>query len=788
MMKALLPLIQRMSWIALLLTFVLTGCAGQALLKEGNTLIEQGQIEQGLAKIQLAIEADPTSGEYRRAYILAKEQFNRIHLDKADRLRKAGNFRDAQVIYEKILGADPSNEYAKNGWEAIRQATLHADLLLTARTAMDVKDWGSAKESLDRILQDDPSHEKASAMLQELARLTAPKDIESALSVAYRKPISIEFREATIKQAFEVLTRSSGLNFIFDKDVKTDNKTSIFLRNSTVESALYFLLLSNQLEQRVMNGNTLLIYPNNANKAKEYQELSVRAFQMANTDVKSVAAALKTLFKGRDLVVDERLNMLVVRDTPEAIKLIEKIVALHDVPEPEVMLEVEVLEVNRNKLMELGVFWPTSATFAPLSQSRGATVTLNDLRQINRNFIQADVGSATVNARKVDTITNTLANPRIRVINKEKAKILIGDKLPTFTSTLTSNGVSSDSVSYQDVGLKLEVEPTIYRGNDIVIKLGLEVSSLGNKETNGKGSSAFTISTRTANTVLRLKDGENQILAGLINDEDRQLANKVPGLGELPIAGRLFGSTEDKGVRSEIILSITPRLIRNIQKPPFGIQEFRSGTETNLRDRPATPEPEEATPAPAAKGNATASDVPPVVVTGAIGSAGVDPGYSASAGKSTAIQTEEGQDETAVDEADSQGSPVSVGLSGPDKVEAGQEFVVAVNGSSEHPITSLPMALVFDTASLSVVRIEPGSWFEGTNGVLGDLSAQGRIGIQAMSRSGGISGSGAIARIVFKAQVPGSTGSVQIVKATPIGRRGALGAIVLPPPLKVTIQ
>jgi len=567
----------------------LVACAGHTQWREGQQLIDRGQVEQGLSKLEEAVALNPGSGEFRRDLALARERALRTWTERAEASLAAGDADAARGLLQRVLQVSPGSDRARVLLASIdRQAEIRRSLD-QVRQAMAAQNWSLAQRLLLALADQDPGHAEVQALLREVARQTRPDPSDGALSQAFRTPISIEFRDVPLKQAFEVLSKTSGLNFVFDKDVKTDARTSIFLKNSTVEAALYFLLLTNQLEQQVMNSNTLLVYPNTPAKAKEYQELSVRSFQMVSADARTVAATIKSLFKGRDVVVDEKLNMLVVRDTPETLRLIEKVVALHDVPDAEVMLEVEILEVGRSRLMDLGVRWPDTATFAPLAADGGTALTLADLRRLGREQVGVTVGNLTVKARKEDTDINILANPRIRVINREKAKVLIGDKLPLITSSVTSTGVTSESISYQDVGLRLEVEPTIYRGNDMVIKVGLEVSSIAGTQVSKQGTTAYTIGTRTANTVLRLRDGENQILAGLINDEDRRAANKVPGLGELPVAGRLFGSSLDESKRTEIVLSITPRLVRNAHRTDNGLQEFRSGTENSTRLRPLGP-------------------------------------------------------------------------------------------------------------------------------------------------------------------------------------------------------
>jgi general secretion pathway protein D len=190
--------------------------------------------------------------------------------------------------------------------------------------------------------------------------------------------------------------------------------------------------------------------------------------------------------------------------------------------------------------------------------------------------------------RQQDGRTNLLANPRIRVKNKEKAKIHIGDRVPVITTTsAVAGGFVSQSVSYLDVGLKLEVEPLIYLEDDVGIKVGLEVSSITSTLQNPSGGSlTYQIGTRNTSTVLRLRDGETQILAGLISDEDRRSAERVPGLGELPLLGRLFSSTSDTVNKTEIVLLITPRLVRTLARPDARTVEFAAGTEASASGGP----------------------------------------------------------------------------------------------------------------------------------------------------------------------------------------------------------
>lgn len=622
------------------LALLLAGCAAQQAYREGNELVAQDRVEAGLAKYQEALAADPQNVVYKAAWLRARDSAVNRLLTQADRSLADGKPELAQQDYRRVLAVDPVNDRARAGLRQVEADRRHAMLLDEARAALARKDLEPARQKAGAILAERPSFEPARALLAEIdAAQAAQPSADAALAAAFRKPISLEFRDAPIKQIFEVIARHSGLNFLFDKDVKTDQRASVFLRNSTVEAAVFYLLMSNQLERQVMDGNTILIYPNVAAKQKEYQEMTVKTFYLANAEAKTIANTLKTILKSRDVVVDEKLNLVILRDTPEAVKLASQLIALQDVPEAEVMLDVEVLEVQRNRLLDLGVDWPTSLGFAPLLNTTGGALTIDQLRLFNSSNIGVTGISATATAAKTDGDSQTLANPRIRVRNKEKAKVVIGDKLPTITTTISSGvgGFASESVNYVDVGLTLNVEPTIYLNNEVGIRISLEVSNLIDQIETKSGTTAYRIGTRSATTMLQLKDGENQVLAGLIKNEDRSSGTKLPGVGDVPVLGRLFGSSRDERNKTEVVLSITPHLIRTLQRPPAASAEFSAGTEASFRRRP-DPAPRAAAQlpgarAPAAPGQAVQSNAAPAgaPVQDLAGGRGGPPGWNAPA-------------------------------------------------------------------------------------------------------------------------------------------------------------
>jgi general secretion pathway protein D len=350
------------------------------------------------------------------------------------------------------------------------------------------------------------------------------------------------------------------------------------------------VLDQNALARQILSDNTVLIYPNIAAKQKDYEQQIVRTFYLTNAAPKDVENMLKTVLAAKTLFMDERANAVVIRDTPETVRMAERLVASIDIAEPEVMLEVEVLEISRSAIQDLGIQYPTSATLTPSSVlnagaagSAGGLV-LWDLGQQNSKTIGISSLSVTLNAMKQAGVANTLASPRIRARNKEKAKVLIGSREPVITNSTTptagGTAVVTGSVQYLDVGLTLEAQPTIYLDGDVAIKLNLEVSSILKQITTTSGTVAYEIGTRNANTLLRLKDGETQVLGGLIQSSDARTANSIPLIGEIPILSHLFGTNHTDKEKDEIVLSVTPRIIRMQPHPSADNIQFWYGTET----------------------------------------------------------------------------------------------------------------------------------------------------------------------------------------------------------------
>ncbi|WP_055326555.1 type IV pilus secretin PilQ [Ralstonia solanacearum] len=703
------------------------GCGELPPYREGEALSAEGKNEASLERFETAAKAQPTNARYRAAYLQARDRTVNGWLDEAARLRQTGKPDEVRKMYERVLALAPENARARAGLEQGERDRRHASLVQQAEDALKKGERDTALAKLHLALAENQQFRPALALQQRIEQPTGDSP-EHALSAAFRKPISLEFHDAQMRQVFEVLSRASGLNFVFDKDVRTDQKVTVFLRNSTVASVVNTVLLTNQLEQRVLDGNAILIYPNTPAKQRDYQPLTVRTFVLSNSDAKDVANTLKTILKTRDIVVDEKRNMIVMRDTPDAIEAAEKLVAVHEMPEPEVMLEVEILEVKRSRLQDLGIQLPSQLSLTPLASSSGGTLTLDDLRHLNPTRIGATVSPLNVNVNAAVTDTNVLANPRVRTRNKEKARIQVGQRVPNVTTTSTATGFVAENVQYVDVGLKLEVEPTVTPDNEVTIRINLEVSDIISQVQTKSGSIAYEIGTRNATTLLRLKDGENQILAGLIQDEDRVSGNRVPGLGDIPALGRLFGAQSDNKLKSEIVLSITPRVIRPAQRPNLGAAEFDSGTESSLRLKSSmlrersAPEQNPIAPGAAPTASTDAAAAPQQSV--------------ATAGGGSALT-----------------------IQGPSSVAAGSTFDVLVNIQPERPFTSLPLTLQYNPAQLRIVSVTPGSLVSANEVFADNIDAAKGLVYMTMNakQAQGKDGAGNVVRLSFKALAAGET-------------------------------
>lgn len=739
---------------------LLAGCAAQTLHREGLLAMEHDQYVDGVGKLAKAAILAPDDTIYRKDWMRARESATAKLLALGADALAVGKRADAERHYNAVLLIERDNARALAGLDLIALSKLADDDAAKAREALKRGDVAQAAELAARALRGSSNHIEARAVRRELDALQAQEMLVGpTLGAIYKKPINLEFRDASIKMVFDALSRTTGINFIFDRDVRSDQRTTVFLKQTTLDDAIDVILSTGQLEKKVLNSSSVLIYPNTPAKTREYQDLMVRVFYLANVEAKNAANMLKTVLKIKDVFVDDKYNMLILRESPETIGLVERLISLHDMEEGEVMLEVEVLEINRSRLLNLGVQINDQLTITPLSVlGTGGTgeksMRLDDLRSLSSGKLGVTMPSATINLQKIDGDSNLLANPRIRVRDREKAKVLIGDKVPVVTTTSSGTFVS-ENIQYLDVGLKLEVEPTIYLRDEIGLKLSLEVSSLVSSIKTANGSQAYQIGTRNFSTALRLKDGETQIMAGLISDEDRSAANRIPLLGDLPVLGRLFSSQSDNRKKTEIVLSITPRLVRNIRRKEPSAESFWTGTEGTLRNRPLQLRQFDA----AAPGNAATPGAGPGAMPGMPPPA---PVVAPSAPDAPKLKWQ-----------------------GPVQGKVGQPLTLTLDMDSPEALRAASLQLAFNPADIEIVSVQEGDYFSRSGkGAFSNTvdGPGGRVSIGASSVDGsGVKGAARVLTLTVKPLAAAMTGTdISVIAATPVGATRSISRPGLP--------
>jgi general secretion pathway protein D len=760
----------RVSAAALSLIFFAAGCAEQRIRDQSQMDLSAGEYEKALGGLEEGLRQFPDSTLLRAGQIQARAAAVNRMLSVAELLRAAGSYDEAQRELDRAHTLEPQNR---------RVASLLAELGTERRqqsALTDAEQWLAKKRPdtalrvVEQALKDNPRHANLLALQRRIevdqrqAQLRA-----SNTALAETRPITLDFRDANLRTVLDVVSRNSGINFILDKDIRPDTRVTVLMRQARVEDALDLIVSTNQLAKKVVDSQTIVVYPNTPEKQREYQEQIIRVFYLASTEAKGAAAFLKAMLKIRDPFVDERTNMISLRESQENMQLAERLIALYDSADPEVMLEVEVLEINSTRLTELGVKFPDTISLTLLPPSGVTGLTLANIRGLTRDRIGLGVGGLLINLKREVGDFTTLANPKIRARNKEKAKIMIGDKIPIVTSTTGTGGFVSDSVNYLDVGLKLDVEPTVYNDDDVAIKIALEVSTLGAAVKTASGTLAYQIGTRNASTVLRLHDGETQLLAGLISKDDRTNSSRVPGVGDLPVLGRLFSSQVDNTQRTELVLAITPRILRNVRRPDASETELWVGTDSLPRLRP---------------------------VGGVRGPGGTNPESDSPPPRAPADSAPAAASQPPV-----QGGPggplpipqaVALSWSGSKEVKVGDTVELKLVLNASVALRGMPTQVTFPKEKLQLLDVVEGDFFRrdgaATSFSKGGDGKDGQIGAGVLRNQGtGALGEGTVLTLKFKAMASGAA-EVGLTSAQGIGLAGPAPSPTLPAPFVLQLR
>ncbi|HKK06821.1 MAG TPA: secretin N-terminal domain-containing protein [Gammaproteobacteria bacterium] len=561
----------------LVLALILTACAPSPI-KKAETLAAQDQWLKAVLEYRRLANEHPGDVEYKSRLQQTELKAADYYYQKGHKQFEQGNIDGAIAQYQQGLVAMPEHSKlvsAMNRALALREAN---SLYEEASRDDQIGREEDAKKLYERALDIYPKHKGAA---RALARLKAAEEAKASagLALTSKAPITLNFRKTDIKTAFDFIAKSFGINVIFDDGVKPAPVT-LFAKNVTFEQALNLMLTTTRTFYKRIGRNTILIAPDTKEKRGQYEDQLIRVFHLTTISAKDMAAILKGVLRLKKIIVNVEMNSIIVRDTKDVLALVQKLIEANDRKPAEMILDVEILEVNRTKSEQLGLDFGQKITASydqfPISGSWRTALSQGTVT----------LPTVTFNYFKQDVDAKILANPKIRVINGKSAKIHIGDRVPLRSSTIQdATGQTRTTFEYRDIGIKLTVDPDIHLDNSVTVKLGLEVSSLG-QNLGTPSEPAYSIGTRNADTYMLLRDGETAILGGLIKDEDRHQRVSVPGLGDIPIVGSLFGSKNDSSGRTDVLLTITPRIVRPWEVAPKDDREMYSGTQDNYSTHP----------------------------------------------------------------------------------------------------------------------------------------------------------------------------------------------------------
>src|SRR5437588_9822973 len=522
--------------------------------------MQEGNWEAAMAAYQEALKDDPFNPAIQAKLNAAKGRVAAAAQERGRAALKERNLMHAIEAFKQALSLEPSNQEHQSALAQALRFKEAQDRLAVGQKMLKGGRLDDAAEAFERALELDPDLKAAQDGLVQLAE--KQKSVALPLTGS-RQPITLKFQNARTKEVFEVLARAGGINILFDKDMR-DDPITIFVKDATFEDALHLILTTQGLFMRRLAYDTIIVIPRTKQKLDQYQDLMIRTFYLSTAKAKDMVNLLRTMLETKRIFVNEDVNAIVMRDTPDKVKLAERIILANDRKPGEVMFEIEVLEVDKTLSDKFGVnvakqagaaLVPPGATTFPASSST-TDWTYQQLASIGTgSYLFTLPTSVLLDFLRSEANTKTLANPRVRVVSNKQAKINIGDKVPILLSTTSTvpgtvpgtvpTQSTVTSIEFKDTGVKLTVAPVIHLNQDVTLKLQLEVTRLGDLVTLQANPliQQFRFGTRTAETSLSLKDGESVVLAGLIQPEDRTVVQKVRGLGDIPVLGAVFKAT-----------------------------------------------------------------------------------------------------------------------------------------------------------------------------------------------------------------------------------------------------
>ena len=810
-------------FVVVIASTLLVACATGAIGR-GDAAARAGDWDAAVEHYRQAVQDDPDRVDYQISLERAMLQASIRHMDQARVLEARGQVEDALREYRRASEYDPTN----------RQ--IAAKVIEMERRLRDLAEASRPRPTIQQ--------------LQQAARQSP----EPLLNPASRDPIDVVFNNASLRDILNSMGMSSGINVTFERDY-ADRAYSVQMRGVTFEQALNQILAANQLFYKVINERTIMVIPDTAQKRALYEEQVIRTFFISHADATEVAQILNGVVRipalavAPQIVANKTNNTITVRASANIVQIIERIVEQNDNPKAEVVIDVQILEVNRARAKQFGIDlsnFGVDVIFSPETDPRGTADNVAtfapqpfNLNTITRGISTADfylsVPSAVVRFLETDSETRLIAKPQLRGAEGQQITLNLGDEIPVPATVFTpvaqggANFNPLTSFNYRPVGVNIQVTPRVSFEGDVMLDLIVESSTLG-QDINIAGQNLPSFGSRKVQTRLRLRDGESNLLAGLLREEERRSLRGIPGLLRLPVLRSLLASNDNEILQTDIVMLLTPRIVRTQELSVQDVSPIFIGSQQSLGlggppPLIAAPAGVEPVPAPGAPGPgptpvAPVAPTPVVPVPGQPAPGGppgipiVPPGSSQIPG-TTSVPAAPAQPQTpapaggpdavlppgatppaggtppAVTPATAVGGQIVLSPPGVEfRVGAGPYTVpVSITGASQ--LSSVTITVTFNPAALRVRAIQEGSFMR-TGGAAATFTQQvdaasGRIDI-AIVRTGdqtGVAGTGLLAAIVFDAVGGGTanftvTGAAASPRGTPVSLQfGAVPAVAV---------
>ena len=535
---------------------LVSGCASATAIRAGQQAEQLQDYDKAIVEYTKVLRANPDNRAVRQALERAKLRASLDHFNRGRRLLNAGRLDEALIELQLASELNPGSSEVEHTLAGVR-AQLRNKIAVARE----------GKTQLETLI--------------ERSRDFAPSG--PSLPAEVRLPASLTFRDASSRDVYNAIAKLTNINVVFDPQFR-DQPVSIDLRNVSLEAGLQSVSAATRNFYRVPPDRTVMVIPDTVAKRREYEEEIVRTFYLSNADLKETVDLLRIVIDLRRLAPVAATNAITIKDTPERVAAAGRVISAIDKARPEVVIDVELLEVDRTRLREYGL-QIASPGEAPTGINGIADVnrddlTLRDLRSLTQSDVfLTNLPGLFYRLLKQDSNTRTLANPQLRTSEGMPAQAQFGERVPvpvTTFSPIATGGVAQQpitSFNYQNIGVNIDITPRTHHDDEVTLALKIEVSSIL-----GTGFGGLpTFGNRAINTVIRLHDGETNLLAGLIRDNERRTVEGIPGLSDLPLVGRLFAHTKRETQETDIVLSLTPRIVRVLDLTEADLRPFRVG-------------------------------------------------------------------------------------------------------------------------------------------------------------------------------------------------------------------